>query len=245
MPIPAIRGTIDRRILVNYHVDPDVLAGILPAPFRPQIVAGKGIAGVCLIRLSRVRPPLVPRSVGMTSENAAHRVAVEWDENGATRQGVWIPRRDTSSRLTALFGGRLFPGLQHHARFKVDEQEDRYSIAVDSDDGKTHILVDARLSQKLPSGTVFSSLREASDFFERGSVGYSNRTRPGTFDGMELRTASWKVQPLETSRVESSFFENAGLFPPGAAEFDCALLMQKVEHEWRERPVLCAASANA
>jgi hypothetical protein len=62
---------------------------------------------------------------------------------------------------------------------------------------------------------------------------------------MELRTAEWKVQPLETTKVESSFFDDASRFPRGASEFDCALLMQKVEHEWRERPVLCAASANA
>ncbi len=35
MRIPAIRGVIDRRILVNYRVDPSVLAGLLPEPFRP------------------------------------------------------------------------------------------------------------------------------------------------------------------------------------------------------------------
>jgi hypothetical protein len=245
MPLPAIRGTIDRRILVNYRVDPDVLAGLLPSPFRPHLVGGKGIAGVCLIRLHRIRPPLAPSAVGLSSENAAHRVAVEWTDGGELCRGVWIPRRDTSSRLAAFFGGRLFPGLQHHARFQVHEADGAFSIAVDSDDGETHLLVEARLAQKLPAGSVFSSLREASDFFERGSVGYSNRARPGSFDGMELRTASWKVQPLEATKVESSYFDDAARFPPGAVEFDCALLMQEVEHEWHERPVLCAASANA
>lgn len=230
---------------MNYHVDADVLAGIVPPPFRPQLVGGKGIAGVCLIRLSQIRPPLTPRSIGLSFENAAHRVAVEWMKDGELRQGVWIPRRDTSSRLTALLGGRLFPGTQHHARFRVQESEGCYSIAVDSDDRQTHVLVEARLASRLPPGSVFSSLREASDFFERGSVGYSNRSRPGSFDGMELWTSSWKVQPLEATRVESSFFDDVARFPAGTAEFDCALLMQQVEHEWRERPVLCAASANA
>lgn len=245
MPLPAIRGTIDRRILVNYRVDADVLARLLPAPFRPQLVGGMGIAGVCLIRLQRIRPPLAPSAVGLSSENAAHRVAVEWTDNGELCRGVWIPRRDTSSRLASMLGGRLFPGLQHHARFEVREGEGQFSIAVDSDDRQTHLLVEARMAQKLPAGSVFGSLREASDFFERGSVGYSNRAKAGSFDGMELRTASWKVQPLDATRIESSFFSDADRFPPGAAEFDCALLMQKVEHEWIERPVLCAASANA
>jgi hypothetical protein len=62
--------------------------------------------------------------MGLRSENAAHRVAVEWDEDGAIRTGVFIPRRDSSSRLNALVSGRVFPGVHHHARFHVSETED-------------------------------------------------------------------------------------------------------------------------
>jgi hypothetical protein len=35
MKIPIMQGVIDRRILANFHVDPDVLAKVLPSPFRP------------------------------------------------------------------------------------------------------------------------------------------------------------------------------------------------------------------
>ena len=58
MQIPVITGIIDRRILVNFRVNPDVLAKILPKPFRPKIVKGTGIAGICLIRLQHIRPRL-------------------------------------------------------------------------------------------------------------------------------------------------------------------------------------------
>src|SRR3954454_20999339 len=107
MQIPVIRGLIDRRILVNFRVDPDVLTKILPAPFRPKLVNGAGMAGVCLIRLKQIRPRFVPPFLGISSENAAHRIAVEWDDDGECRAGVFIPRRDTSSRLNTLAGGRL------------------------------------------------------------------------------------------------------------------------------------------
>jgi hypothetical protein len=60
MQIPTIRGTIGRRVLVNFRVDPHVLSTILPVPFRPQLVAGFGIAGICLIRLKRIRPKHFP-----------------------------------------------------------------------------------------------------------------------------------------------------------------------------------------
>jgi hypothetical protein len=54
MTIPVIIGMIDRRILVNFRVDPVVLATILPSPFRPKLVSGAGMAGVCLIRLQHM-----------------------------------------------------------------------------------------------------------------------------------------------------------------------------------------------
>ena len=87
MRIPIIRGVIDRRILINYRVDPEILAKILPPPFRPKTVDGAGIAGVCLIRLKHIRPYWFPSLAGISSENAAHRIAVEWDEGRDRREG--------------------------------------------------------------------------------------------------------------------------------------------------------------
>src|SRR6185295_8688919 len=78
--LPLIRGVIERRILVNYRVDPVVLARILPAPFRPKLHRGHGMVGICLIRMRGIRPRYVPSWLGIASENAAHRTAVEWDE---------------------------------------------------------------------------------------------------------------------------------------------------------------------
>src|SRR5687767_8524173 len=106
MRLPLIRGVIDRRILVNYRVDPAVLAPTLPPPFRPKLYQGHGMVGICLIRLRSVRPQFLPAWLGISSENAAHRAAVEWDDGGRVREGVYIRRRDTSSRLNALAGGR-------------------------------------------------------------------------------------------------------------------------------------------
>jgi hypothetical protein len=54
MHLPAIEGIIERRPLVNYRVAPDALAGILPGPFRPRLVNGHAIAGICLIRLAHL-----------------------------------------------------------------------------------------------------------------------------------------------------------------------------------------------
>lgn len=239
MRIPTMRGVIDRRILVNYRVDPVILAGLIPPPFQPKLVHGMGMAGICLIRLSQIRPRAIPAPVGVSSENAAHRMAVEWDERGERREGVYIPRRDTSSWPNALAGGRLFPGVQRHARFHVAEAGGDFRVELDSDDKTTHVLVEARLTSHMPATSIFTSLEEASGFFERGAVGYSPAARPGAYDGLELRSSTWQVEPLAVTRVESSFFEDRQLFPAGSATLDCALLMRRIAHEWRARACPC------
>jgi uncharacterized protein DUF2071 len=239
MKIPVIRGVIDRRILVNYHVDPSVLAPILPAPFRPKVVHGVGLVGICLIRLKKVRPTFLPSWLGISSENAAHRTAVEWDDAGKVREGVYVRRRDTNSLLNSLAGGRLFPGIHHHARFTVEETGNHYHVALRSDDGVTSMSVHGRPADKLPASSVFRSVDEASAFFQAGSLGYSATRDPARFQGLELRCLNWCVEPLKAVEVRSSFFEDESLFPKGSIEFDSALLMRGIQHEWHGKSDLC------
>jgi uncharacterized protein YqjF (DUF2071 family) len=239
--LPVVRGIIDRRILVNYHVDPSVLAPLLPGPFRPKVSQGVGMVGICLIRLKQVRPTFLPSWPGISSENAAHRTAVEWDDSGTIREGVYVRRRDTNSWLNSLAGGRLFPGFHHHAMFKVEETSDRYSVAVRSDDGVTSMSVRGRRTDKLPASSVFPTLDEASSFFQAGSLGYSATGDPLRFQGLKLRCRNWQVEPLEVEEVRSSFFEDESLFPKGSIEFDCALLMRGIQHEWHGMTDLCCA----
>jgi hypothetical protein len=200
------------------------------------------MVGICLIRLKRVRPAFFPSWLGISSENAAHRMAVEWEDAGTVREGVYIPRRDTSSRLNAWAGGWVFPGLHSHARFTVEETADRYRVALRSDDGVTRLSVRGRRADRLPATSVFRSAEEASAFFRAGSLGYSSTGEPGRFQGLELRCLDWRVEPLEVDEVRSSFFEDGSLFPKGSIALDCALLMRGVEHEWHGRPDLCCAA---
>ena len=92
MRIPVVRGLIDRRILVNYRVNAEVLAKILPPPFRPKLVHGFGMAGMCLIRLRHIRPRLWPAFFGSCSENTAHRIAVEWEKRGESSVSCFLTR---------------------------------------------------------------------------------------------------------------------------------------------------------
>ena len=239
MRLPTICGVIDRRILANYRVDPKCMAAALPAPFRPQLVNGWAIGGICLIRLKRVRPKIFPFAWGIGSENAAHRIAVEWEANGQTMNGVYVPRRDTNSMLNSLAGGRIFPGISHHAKFAVLEKADHYSVTMESDDGDAQVCVSGAVVSDISASSVFESLESASEFFELGSLGYSDTNTNGKFDGLELHCENWCVESMDIDKIQSSYFDDVSRFPIGAVEFDCALMMRGIVHEWRGRPDLC------
>ncbi|HFK5544041.1 TPA: DUF2071 domain-containing protein [Elizabethkingia anophelis] len=235
MRIPTIHGIIERRILANYTADPEYVQKILPKPFRPKLYNGKAIVGICLIRLKNIKPKGFPNIIGVNSENGALRIAVEWDENNVTKEGVYIPRRDTSLRLNSLIGGKLFPGKHYLAKFNADEKDNHYHLDFVSSDNTT-IEIDAKLSDKLNKDSIFKTLNNASDFFEKGSVGYSPNAN--NFDGLKLETYKWEVKPLEVINIKSSFFENKNIFPEGTIKFDNALLMENIEHEWKSLPTI-------
>jgi len=229
MKIPTIKGIIERRILINYQIDEVVLNNYLPKPFKAKLINGKGIAGICLIRLKEIRPKGFPKQIGISSENGAHRIAVEWEENGKLKEGVFVPRRDTSSKLSSLAGGTIFPGIHHLAKFTVNENNGNYEVSFISND-KTFLSIKAKETEEWNKESVFEDLNCVSNFFENGSIGYS--PDKNDFEGLELKTQNWEVSLLEVESVKSSFFENENIFPKGTVKFDNALLMKNIEHEW-------------
>jgi len=230
MRLPAIHGYIDRRILVNFKADTGVVRKIVPEPFRPKVYKDKAIVGICLIRLKNIKLKGLPDFLGISSENGAHRIAVEWDEEGKTREGVYIPRRDTSLKLNTILGGRIFPGKHYLAKFNVKEANGNYHIDFTSSDD-TSISIDAKETENFPSNSIFETLENVSDFFEKGAVGYSpNRNK---YEGLKLQAYTWQVRPLEVQNVHSSFYANEEVFSKGSIQFDNALLMTRVEHEWK------------
>jgi hypothetical protein len=238
MRLSTIRGVIRRRVLLNYRIDPAMARRVLPPVFRPKLHAGHAVGGICLIRLEHIRPSFLPAPLGLTSENAAHRIAVEWDGTQGLREGVYVPRRDSNSRLHQWVGGRLFPGAHHEADFEVRDEGERVDLRMASRDGAVVVELAADAAPRLPASSIFGSLAEASEFFERGSVGYSTTEDPRRYDGLVLDTAQWRVSPLAVRDVRSSYFEDPERFAPGTVVFDHALIMRDVEHRWVAAPDL-------
>lgn len=191
-----------------------------------------------MIRFREIRPQLLPAWVGMSSENSAYRVSVEWDQDGERHEGVFIPRRATNSWVNKNLGGTVFPGVFERSRFLCVHDGSRYSDRAFRTSGETEVSFSGRVVATLPDESVFSSLAEASDFFLSGSTGYSATRKDGQFHGMNLEAKNWKVEPMIIEEAFSDFFSDHERFPEGSVEPDCALLMREIVHEWKSKPDL-------
>jgi hypothetical protein len=81
---------------------------------------------------------------------------------------------------------------------------------------------------------------EASAFFEGGSLGYSVTRDTDRLDGLLLHTLDWRIRALSVTEVHSSFFADRKRFPKGSIEFDHALVMRDILHEWHKAEDLYA-----
>ena len=263
----AIASLIERRLLVNFRLDPEAAARILPPGTRPLLCRGHAVGGICLIRLAGVRrsggpalPSLAGR-FGLRSEIAVHRIATVWDGPDGQESGVYIPRRDTDSRLTTLTAGLFLPGEHHLAKFEVHEWPDQVRIGFRSADETTHARIEAQVADRLRGSALFADLDEAARFLRDAPDGYaalpdaawdglgggSGGGSGGSSDaggerGEQARREgrAFSLRPAALVEVSSSYFEDPERFPPGTAEPDSALLVRDLEALRDARPARMA-----
>jgi hypothetical protein len=246
--LPVLEGIIARRILVNFRADPQVVRALVPAPLEVVTQAGAAVVGVCLIRLSQLRPKGLPGFVGIASDNMVHRVAIRSPTPEGPRDGVFVWQRHSDNALLTLLGGRLFPGAHHRARFHAVEDES--GLTVEAFTGRSHsdISVSARRAPQWTPTPLFPTLETASAFFARGDRGVSSSLDGRRLETIRLRTLEWSVSPLAVSQARVAFFEDEAHFPEGSVAFDGAILMHGIPREWHMLsvvPELAVAEAAA
>ena len=156
MELPVLNGIIDRRLLINYRIKPEVVKSLLPPQLDPLVINGYASGGICLLRLKDIGVKYTPSFLRITSENAAHRFLVTWRKGGDIMKGVYIPQRHTDSQLNVLLAGKVFAWPHYPAKFETSECNGQYSVNMRSSEGKTHLRVDAVLSDSFPTNSMFA-----------------------------------------------------------------------------------------
>jgi Uncharacterized conserved protein (COG2071) len=232
--LPTLEGVIARRVLVNFRVDPTVARRLVPTPLELIVERGACVAGICLIRLERLRPKGLPAAVGVASENMAHRIAIRYPTPAGPSDGVFIWRRDTDQALVSLLGGRLFPGVHGRATLEVTEDDASLAMDVRTERGEADVTLRVRATSEWRPTPLFPTFDTVAEFFRRGDCGFSCSLHQNRLEGMRLKTLVWKMEPLAVDGVSAAFYEDTRRFPAGSAALDGAVVMRGIPHEWHE-----------
>jgi hypothetical protein len=162
----------------------------------------------------------------MFAENAAHRVAVEWETPEGVQTGVFIPERHSSSLVPVLLGGRILPGKHSLAQFQVNETDTDFDVELTSKDN--HVHVQTHLSNEWDS-SLFENWEQASNFYKNSPTGWSPKVNGVGEEGMSLTADNWSVKPAKTTLLKSSFYD---AIPSSDITYDHTLVMQKISSHW-------------
>ena len=141
--------------------------------------------GNLLIRFKHLSPKFEPELSASTAKMPASNRGL-WEETAHEKR---TPKEffffwDTNSFITATVGGALFPGEQNKADFTVEDKKDEIDFAMQSRNKTVSVELKGKISENLPDDSIFSSLAEASEFFETGSLGYSVTKDEQHLDGI-------------------------------------------------------------
>ena len=79
-------------------------------------------------------------------------------------------------------------------------------MRVASKEHESIMSISAEVVSKLPDGSVFPSIKDVSEFFKTGNIGWSSRDGGHQFDAIELKTVEWRMEPLKVKESYSSYF---------------------------------------
>ena len=244
MRIPLIHGVIDRRILVNFRVAPEGPCARPACALPPKAGRRTWDCG------DMSNPPPKP-----SAEVSAPVYGVLLGERGTPHCGSTGTmmegpvKASTSHEETRPRASILWLGVAFFLAFTTMPASKCLRVRIGirwAWIATTVRPVSSSLGTNLiasPHPRYFTPCRKPQIFLSAGRWVIPPPLNPGAFDGLELRSYSWGVSPLAVERVESNFFSDQIWFPPGSVEFDCALLMRDIEHEWQAQDDLYCSIA--
>ena len=223
----GVCGVVERRLLVNYRVELDVLDTVLTDPLRGREVGdtGKGVGSVCITRVEDTRPGFLPESLGVTVEMATHRVYARVEDGGD--HCVYVPWRGVSSRFHALVLSSLLPTDFDSADFLTEDRDGARQVRVDWDSDVAGVVFRDTDRDTVDDDSVFYSVESASTFLCEAGVEYA--MTGDVYTGVETCPDRTDLKPVEISDERSSYFGKLG------GEFDSAFGMTDVELAWEPR----------
>jgi hypothetical protein len=151
---------------INYAVDADALARLLPAPLEPEVHRGTAWVQLLVSSLRDMRPQGLPSLFGVCFYQVSYRAAVTFTARGGERRrGGYFIRSETNHPVMRAVGNALTEFRFHDfgaAEIVMLRKRDRLVVGVDPEPpfpgGKVAGVFDTRPLEGPPPGSAWRSL---------------------------------------------------------------------------------------
>jgi uncharacterized protein YqjF (DUF2071 family) len=222
-------GTVTRRFLISYAVEPELLAPRVPPGGELSLAGGVAWVSACFVHIDDMRPSGTPRALGMQFHYLIHRTrAVLPFPDGTRRESVLILEPNIDRSLLSCIG-RLSAGVRFEVReVTLEESSEGWHLRMSRGD---EVLFDAEIPRgfgtAMPPGSSFSAAADADDFLL--GVSYGGEWHP---DRGRLRLLAETHDPWDTLVGTCRTHTNAFLDSLGVADAraDHVITMTDIPH---------------
>ncbi|MCE9672550.1 DUF2071 domain-containing protein [Myxococcus stipitatus] len=224
-------------VSLNYAVDPERLARLLPTPLEPELHRGTAWVQVLMSSLRDMRPQGVAPLLGVCFYQASYRAAVRYrDARGEWRRGGYFVRSETNDPVMRRVGNALDEFRFHafgEAQMVMAREGELLTLAVDPDaafpGGRLVGVFDTRPRTEPPPGSVWTGL---DDLHEPLVECYDALGVSGEYVYvLTIDREPWNARFASPVELYCEYLEEGPLAP--GARLDSVLHLTECAYRWR------------
>lgn len=228
-------------VSLNYAVDPERLAALLPKPLEPEVHEGSAWVQLLVSRLRDMRPQGMPALFGVNFHQVSYRAAVAYRGHHGTRRGGYFLRSETDHAVMRAVGNALVEFKFHDfegAHISLSRKGDALALSIDPSDaknksGSVRATFDVRPLSRAPAGSVWTSrerlLHALVDCYD--AFGVDHDDRDGWIYVLTIDRDPWRATFVTPKEVSVPWMDHG---PLGKTRLDSVLhIPNPCGYRWR------------
>lgn len=238
--LTAVKTCWIEALSINYAIEPTALAGMIPAPLKPEIHKDRAWVQVLISSLRDMRPIGLAALFGVCFYQVSYRAAVCYQEkDGTTRRGGFFVRSDTNHKVMRAIGNALTEFKFHDfgmAHIVMAREQDRLVVGVEPQPqfsgGKLVAIVNTKPRLEPPASSVWDSVDDLHEPLIECYDALAVDRDAGFLYALPIDRDPWNAHFVDAHELYCEFCDTAPL-TSGIARMDSILHFENCRYSWR------------